>query len=129
MDGSRSPSRYSRADEPTLYLSSSREGITAAMIAHTDASTPELEVIELRVNADRIVDLRDPDALARLGVSLENATAPWQGVGAPPSWRVRDRLVARGANGLIDPGRKAPGLWHLVLLRWNADGTPSVARI
>ncbi|MFM2475581.1 RES domain-containing protein, partial [Burkholderia cenocepacia] len=67
--------------------------------------------------------------LARLGVRLEDATAPWQAVveagGMPSSWRVRDALVAAGASGLIDPSRQSPGLWHLVLFAWNAPGAPS----
>ncbi|PZF58148.1 hypothetical protein DEJ23_04395 [Curtobacterium sp. MCSS17_008] len=56
--------------------------------------------------------------------------APWQQVvadgGVPTSWLVRDRLVALSAGGLIDPSRKRPGLWHLVLFRWNTDGAPDV---
>jgi hypothetical protein len=27
---------------------------------------------------------------------------------------------------LIDPSRKAPGLWHLVLFSWNQDNAPQV---
>ncbi|WP_368074223.1 hypothetical protein [Curtobacterium sp. SGAir0471] len=42
----------------------------------------------------------------------------------PTSWLVRDRLVALGADGLIDPSRKRPGLWHLVLFRWNTADVP-----
>ncbi|WP_220034109.1 hypothetical protein [Curtobacterium sp. MCLR17_043] len=43
---------------------------------------------------------------------------------------MRDRLIDIGANGLIDPSRKSPGLWHLVLFRWSvADAPASVCSI
>lgn len=58
-----------------------------------------------------------------------DARAPWQEFaasgGTPSSWLVRDQLVAADANGLIDPSRQRPGLWHLVLFRWNTPGTPT----
>ncbi|WP_120002945.1 RES family NAD+ phosphorylase [Nesterenkonia muleiensis] len=130
LTGSRSPGRYSSADQPTLYLSSSAEGVEAAMIAHRSARTPDLEVLELRVRAERIVDLRDSRARAMAGIELDDATAPWQDLVTrgeqSPSWTVRRRIEQLGAEGLIDPSRKAPGLWHLVLFRWNAAGGASV---
>ena len=45
----------------------------------------------------------------------------------PPSWTVSDRARAIGAAGLIDPSRRAPGAWHLVLFRWNEAGAATVA--
>ena len=128
--GSRSQGRYSRQDQPSLYLSSSIEGVEVAMIAHKNARSAELEIIELDVEAFGIVDFRDPVALDRAGIDLRDAIAPWQEVaasgGIPSSWAVRDRLVVAGANGLIDPSRKQPGLWHLVLFRWNEADAPTV---
>ncbi|MHA7985827.1 RES family NAD+ phosphorylase [Rathayibacter sp. CAU 1779] len=128
--GSRSAGRYSRPEQPTLYLSSSVDGVAAAMVAHQDARSSSLEILRLEVDAHNIVDLRDASALARLGVDLADATAPWQEIvaagGTPSSWTVRDRLVAAGAHGLIDPSRTSPGLWHLVLFRWNEDDAPTV---
>lgn len=130
LAGSRSPGRYSSADQPTLYLSSSAEGVQAAMIAHRSARTPELEVLELEVQAQRIVDLRDSRVRAAAGIELDAAAEPWQDLVTrgeqPPSWSVRRRIEPLGADGLIDPSRKAPGLWHLVLFRWNTDGAASV---
>lgn len=82
------------------------------------------------MEASGIVDLRDAAALQAAGVELADAIAPWQEIvaagGTPPSWTVRDRLLAAGANGLIDPSRKSPGLWHLVLFRWNETDAPIV---
>lgn len=128
--GSRSVGRYSRAHEPTLYLSSSIEGVDAAMIAHKDARSVPLEIVEIDVEASGIVDLRDANALETAGIDLADAVAPWQSIaaagGAPRSWTVRDRVLEVGANGLIDPSRKSPGMWHLVLFRWNEADAPTV---
>lgn len=128
--GSRSAGRYSRAYEPTLYLSSSVDGVEAAMIAHKGARSAALKIVEIDVEASGIVDLRDTNALEAIGIDLADAAAPWQDVaaagGTPSSWTVRDRLLEAGANGLIDPSRKRPGLWHLVLFRWNEADAPTV---
>lgn len=130
LSGSRSPGRYSSGAQPTLYLSASREGVDAAMQAHRDHRSARLEIIRVQVAAARICDLRDPAVLAAIGVRPVDAAAPWQAIvaqgGTPPSWRVRDRLDACGAHGLIDPSRKAPGLWHLVLFSWNEGDSPGV---
>lgn len=131
LAGSRNPGRYSSAEQPTLYLSSSPEGVDAAMKAHKANRSAELEIIQLRVHAARIFDLRNAAALSAAGIDLADAVAPWQesvaSGGAPSSWHVRQRLESLGAAGLIDPSRKAPGLWHLVLFSWNKGaGEPEV---
>ena len=133
LAGSRSAGRYSTSDLPTLYLSASRDGVAAAMIAHTGARSPTLDVLTVEVTADRIVDLRAHEALRSLGIDPADASSEWQGIvaagGSPPSWRVRETLERRGAHGLIDPSRRRPDLWHLVLFRWNRPGTPSVREV
>lgn len=130
LTGSRSAGRYSRADQPTLYLSSSREGVQAAMIKHRGDRAAVLEVIEVSVQADRIFDLRDACSREEAGISLDDTAAEWTALAAagqePPSWTVRQRLEELGAQGLIDPSRKATGLWHLVLFRWNEPGAAQV---
>lgn len=99
------------------------------MAAHRAGRAPDLEIVAVEVEAqvDSVFDLRDPVARDEAGVDLADAHAEWQSVveagGTPPSWLVRDRLVRLGAHGLIDPSRRRPGLWHLVLFRWNVpDG-------
>ena len=133
LEGSRSAGRYSPPDVPTLYLSSSRDGVAAAMIAHSDDRTPNLEVLQFDVEAERIVDLRDHEALKSMGIDPADAAADWQELVAagrsPSSWKVREALESFGARGLIDPSRKQPHLWHLTLFSWNADGAPSVREV
>lgn len=129
LTGSHGAGRYSRADQPTLYLSASRAGVAAAMIAHQGLNRQQT-ILPFDVNAMDLFDLRSADAIEHV---LKNAGDPfsdWQAVaasgGEPPSWRVRDWIERTGAQGMIDPSRKSPGLWHLVLFRWNVPGAPSV---
>lgn len=100
------------------------------MIAHNDVRPEAVEIVAIDVEASGIVDLREVNALEAVSIDLEDALAPWQAIagagGTPRAWTVRDRLIEVGANGLIDPSRKSPGLWHLVLFRWNAAQAPSV---
>lgn len=130
LSGSQQPGRYSPPHVPTLYLSSSVEGVQAAMIANRDERSPQLHIIEVEVQADQILDLRDEAACRLAGVKRADATAPWQEVvaqgGQPRPWAVRRRLDVLGAHGVIDPSRKQPGLWHLALFQWNSEGAPQV---
>lgn len=129
LAGSVRPGRYSRGDQPTLYLSASRAGATAAVAAHPFPRN-ERVVLAFDVAADAIVDLRDPLVLAEVRRAAGDPFAPWQPFvarGEPaPSWLARDWIERGGALGLIDPSRRMPGLWHLVLFGWNAPGLPSV---
>ena len=128
LAGSRGVGRYSSAGRPTLYLSSSLQGVAAAMVAH--GGVESRVVLGVDVDAHAVVDLRDPAARSAAGVDLADALAPWQDVvasgGVPPSWGVRRRLEQAGAQGLVDPSRTRAGLWHLVLFAWNAPGAARV---
>ncbi|PYY61617.1 hypothetical protein DEJ30_16085 [Curtobacterium sp. MCPF17_003] len=125
--GSRSSGRYSSAHQPTLYRSSSVVGVRAAMIIQNDVRPEAVEIVAIDLEASGIVALRDVNALEAVGIDFEDALAPWQAIaesgGTPRSWTVRDRLIEGGAIGLVDPSRKSPGLWHLVLCRWNVAET------
>jgi RES domain-containing protein len=125
LSGSRAPGRYSDSHQPTLYLSSSPEGVEAAMQSHSGNRSRNLEIVRVSVTSDKIIDLRNAEALFAAGIDLNDAIAPWQEIvregGVPRSWNVRNRLTSLGIKGLIDPSRKAPGLWHLVLFSWNHD--------
>jgi hypothetical protein len=130
LQGSTAAGRYSRPHQRTLYMSATQEGVAAAMQAHPLPDGMRRTICALAVEAQAIVDLRDDRACEQAGIRRENAMSPWQelvsGGGIPPSWAVRARLEDVGANGLIDPSRKANGLWHLVLFRWNIPGGPTV---
>ncbi len=131
LDGSRRPGRFSRAGDPALYLSSSRDGVGAAMRAR--GGTADCSILEIAVRARSVIDLRQADACRAVWIDPDEASAPWQEVlaagGQPASWRVAERARSLGAVGLIDPSRSAPGLWHLVLFGWNQPGMPLVTRL
>jgi RES domain-containing protein len=111
-------------------MSSSEEGVRAAMQAHPPAAGELRSTWPLVVDADRIADLRDDAVFLATGMQRDDALAPWQDGLAkghePSSWSVRTALEEIGAEGLIDPSRKAPGLWHLVLFRWNQPNAAQV---
>lgn len=129
LAGSSRAGRYSRPDQPTLYLSSSKAGVGAAMIAHSERGEHR-HILAFDVKAADVFDLRAPHALEEVRRKAGDPLGDWQGVvargGEPASWRVRDWIESTGAKGLIDPSRKEPGLWHLVLFSWNVAGSPTV---
>ncbi|MBL4787484.1 MAG: RES family NAD+ phosphorylase [Cohaesibacteraceae bacterium] len=130
LDGSIAPGRYSSSSQKTLYMSASEQGVAAAMIAHSDGTTSARSLVKLDIVAENIFDLRDADACKAVGINSTDAAQPWQDVVArnevPRPLLIANKLRDNGANGLIDPSRKAPGLWHLVLFNWNQDAWPIV---
>ncbi|MFP3340595.1 hypothetical protein R0J91_21635, partial [Micrococcus sp. SIMBA_131] len=78
-----------------------------AMKAHAGNRSANLVMIKVRVEADKILDLRNTDAVSAAGIDLNDAMAPWQEIaengGVPGSWHVRNRLESLGVKGLIDP--------------------------
>lgn len=130
LDGSRSAGRYNAGNQRTLYLSSSEQGVAAAMVKHTRPGDAERAITRFRVRASQILDLRDAEGCRTFGIHPQDAFGDWQAALAagrtPDSWHVRECAEALGASGLIDPSRKRPGLWHLTLFRWNEPGAPTV---
>ncbi|NYD91053.1 RES domain-containing protein [Sphingomonas melonis] len=130
LSGSVRAGRYSRPHQPTLYLSSSEAGVTAAMMAHAGL-TDRWHVLQFDVNAADVFDLRASRALDEVRRKAGDPLSAWQEIaehgGEPASWHARDWIESIGAKGLIDPSRKVPGLWHLVLFSWNVPGSPIVS--
>jgi RES domain-containing protein len=127
LDGATRAGRFNRWGERTLYMSGSPAGVAAAMARYDQAART---LVRLRVDAELLIDLRSAEACKMLYMDVSRANGDWLtalGHGEEPaSWAVSDRARAIGANGLIDLSRRAPGLWHLVLFRWNAPGAPAV---
>lgn len=127
LDGAVRAGRYNRPGERTLYMSGSPESVAAAMARYGDAPRA---LVGLTVEATGLLDLRDRAACAVLGIDPARAKEDWIAAldrdEVPASWTVSNRARAVGAKGLIDRSRRAPGLWHLVLFRWNE---PDGARV
>jgi len=130
LAGSHGAGRYAAPDQPTLYLSASPAGVDAAMSAHGGTAGEARTTLAFQVEAQAIFDLRDAAALAEVRAAAGEPLGAWQDLvragREPPSWRARNWIEAQGADGLIDPSRQVPGLWHLVLFRWNVPGAPRV---
>lgn len=66
------------------------------MIAHRSDHAPALEVLEIAVDSDRILDLRDEDACRFAEIDIKDAIAPWQDLiaqGLRPTRWTRPRLA------------------------------------
>ncbi|MBN9046598.1 MAG: RES family NAD+ phosphorylase [Rhizobiales bacterium] len=85
------------------------------------------------VDCRDIIDLRKPADREAAGIAFEDMACAWMSFLAngerPPSWRIHDRLVGRGAAGILVPSF-APGAddddGNLVLWRWGKDLPHSV---
>ena len=92
LSGSVRAGRYSRADEPTLYLSSSPEGVEAAMQAHRTGDDDDRLTLAIAVTAtgdaiaaDGFVTLREAIESINAGANVNaDVTAAGQKRGAVP---------------------------------------------
>jgi len=104
--------RFHHAGQAALYASLSAEGAGVAIRRYVRADDAPRVIVELAVDAARILDLRaTPQAQA--------ASVVWQEIranGAPaPTWAYSDHARATGAQGMIYASRSRPDLSHLVL--------------
>ncbi|WP_025899304.1 RES domain-containing protein [Sneathiella glossodoripedis] len=85
-------------------------------------------MLRFRVGACKLLDLR----AAEHAELYARAGHPWQpdfrAGREPKSWSAADDIRAMGYDGLIDPSRRRPGLWHITLFRWNQAGAPVFSR-
>ena len=120
LEGTAGAGRYNRPSERALYMSGSRAGVVAAVARY---GAVERVLVRVAVDADGLLDLRDKAACANFGIDPAQAAEDWvtarERGEEPPSWAVADQVRATGAAGLVDPSRRAPELWHLVLFRWT----------
>ena len=65
------------------------------MIAHARDRAPQVEILRVAITAQRILDLRNPQARSLAGVRLAEATSPWQEIVAAGRGR---RL---GTSGIV----------------------------
>ena len=126
LDGVHSPEgRFHHSGQPALYMSPSPEAAAFAVATYLQPSDPPRVTARLRLTGARVVDLRDNDTLAALGLTNEPSVEwqPERAQGLPAtSWRASDAARATGADGMIYTSRKVPSRWHLVLFRWNQPG-------
>ncbi len=116
-----------------LYLSETPEGCRIATLIYRKADDPARGIFPLSVEGGEVVDLRNPDAVAALGIDRTHRQANWQefrAQGLPsPTWEISDRVRELGLDGMIYESRSQPDLAHLTLFRWNETGGPKIRRV
>ncbi len=122
----RPAARFNRAGQDALYLSPDETSARVAIGGYVTETSRRRLLLTFDLDESRLLDLRHPEA----SDIYELARQPWQQAIAdgrdPPSWTAADTVRERGYDGLVDPSRRRPGLWHVTLFHWNADGAPQV---
>ncbi len=124
----RPAARYNRPGQDALYLTQNEESARAALLRYVTAESRHRILVRYLVGNCRVLDLRAPAAQDL----AERAKKKWDDFLAqgrePPSWSVSDWAREQGCDGLIDPSRQMPDLWHLTLFRWN-DGVGASVQV
>lgn len=122
----RPEARYNRRGQDTLYLTPTESSARTAMMKYAKKIKSPLFLVRYEIETCFLVDLRHPffqDYRDLLGSDWQKAIEKGS---EPPSWQVSDRLRQANQVGLLDPSRKNPAIWHIVLFRWNEAGAPNV---
>ena len=125
----RPAARFNQIGQDALYLSPDEFSARVAVGEYVNAGDPPRMLLSYEVERCSLFDLRHLQAAA----VYELARQPWRKAvsagEAPKSWDAADYIRQSGHQGMIDPSRRRPGLWHITLLRWNERGAPRVRRI
>ena len=125
-----SAGRYHRPGQPALYVSREADWAVIAVSRYMAEDGIARVVLPLRLSAARVVDQRDVQHCAGLGIDPQLSATRWQIALVehrdPPSWTNADKARELGADGIIDPSRGIVGGWYMALFRWNAPGAPRI---
>jgi RES domain-containing protein len=118
--------RFNPRGVPALYLALSVEGMLAETSQGFAHRFEPLTICSYAVDVDDLVDLRSDEARSAAGVDFGAMACAWAFDLAerrrPASWSVAERLIAKGASGILTPSfaRTArPDMANLVLWRWG----------
>ncbi len=120
--------RWNPVGVPTIYAA--RELSTAwAEYNQGFVQHPAL-IAQFRLDGAQLVDLTDQMELAARGIDASIHACEWRDRmdhgKVPETHRLRQRLLAEGADGVIYPSFMSPGGTCVALWRWNAPGAPSL---
>ncbi|MEO8243039.1 MAG: RES family NAD+ phosphorylase [bacterium] len=133
LHGAHSPEgRFHHDGEAAFYMSPSPQTAAIAVASYVRPDDPLRVTVTLLVAA-RVVDLREPETLAALGLQGHEASVLWRperaaGIRAT-SWLASDAGRLAGADGMVYTSRSAPDRWHLVLFCWNRPGRATVTQV
>ncbi|MEP2707172.1 MAG: RES family NAD+ phosphorylase [Roseibium sp.] len=126
---SRPAARFNRQGQDALYLSPDEQSARVAIGQYIKETDHNRVLLTYRISKFKLFDLRDP-ANSRV---YDQARQPWLQPLAdgetPASWNASDQIRDMGYDGLIDPSRRRPGLWHITLFHWNEPGTPNITPV
>lgn len=116
--------RFNRVGQNALYLGV--DHATAIAEFHQTLVRPGT-LAAYDVDCDIVIDLRQADVRADLGIDLAVLGCDWRRIAAierqdPPTWTLADRLIANGIAGALVPSFQTTGA-NLVLWRWHRAGT------
>ncbi|MEP3467952.1 RES family NAD+ phosphorylase, partial [Marinobacter alexandrii] len=116
---SRPAARFNRQGQDALYLSPNELSARVAIGQYVEETVHSRVLLTYRVSDFRLFDLRDPAN----SIVYDQAKQPWLQPLADgethASWQAADKVRDMGYDGLIDPSRHRPGLWHITLFHWN----------
>lgn len=118
--------RFNRPGQDALYLSPDELSARVAIGQYITEADRNRELLSICVSACRLLDLREPVHSALYEFARQPWIAALDAGTEPASWQAADQIRSLGYDGLIDPSRRRPGLWHITLFRWNRPGAPTV---
>ena len=128
-DADRPAARFNRRGEDALYLSPDELSARVAIGQYVTAETRQRVLLTYELGECRLCDLRHPQAAEIYELARQSWLTALDEKRTPASWEAADIVRQAGYDGLIDPSRRRPGLWHITLFRWNEPGSPQVRRI
>lgn len=128
----RNGGRWNAKNTPALYLSADLTTSVAEYQQDIGARPGTFCAYDIRM--DGILDLTRSEVLASVGIDPAQLHAPWKTIllvhrGIPPGWRIAERLIGLGANGVLAPSVRSVGGTNLVLWRWNDTPTRVVVAL
>lgn len=118
--------RWNPVGQPTIYAA--RELSTAWAEYNQGFVQHPATIAQLLLVGATLVDLTDADVLARIDAGSDIHRCEWRALldegQQPPTYALRERLLAQGAHGIVYPSLMSPGGTCVALWRWNGPGHP-----
>ncbi|MGE3875796.1 MAG: RES family NAD+ phosphorylase [Parvibaculaceae bacterium] len=90
-------------------------------------------ILQLELSGASLADLTVADMLRENGVTMEVHDCPWRSEvddgRTPATYRLRERFLRRGFDGVIYPSVMSRGGSCIALWRWNEAGAPGLRAI
>lgn len=126
---SRPAARFNRKGQDALYLSRDEESARVAIGQYVTEDTRQRLLLTFSVSQCSLLDLRSDEARDICLLASQSWLNALRRGEEPSSWIAADKIRSLGYDGLIDPSRRRPGLWHITLFRWNDENGPQVTRL